>query len=268
MIRDITLGQYYNADSVIHRLDPRTKLFISVIFLVDLFLTKNPLYFTLLGVLLILYIGLSRVPISFILRGLKPVWILLAFSFLMNLFERTGTPVVTVGPIAVTDTGIRNGCFVVLRMIMMILGTSIMTYTTQPTDLTDGMEQGLGWMRHLGVPVHDIAMMLSIALRFIPVLIEELNRVMQAQTSRGASLDEGSIMERIKALVPICIPLFVSATRRADALAVAMESRCYQGGGRTKLHPLKRSIPDYIAYAIMWIVFFTGVFVMFHAFSA
>ena len=266
MIRDITLGQYYNADSLIHRLDPRTKLFVSVMFLITLFLTKNILYFTLLAILLALYIRMSKVPFRYIVRGLKPIWVLLAFSFVMNLFEKTGTPLLTWGPVTITDIGIRNGCFVVLRMTMMILGTSIMTYTTQPTDLTDGIEQGLGWLRHFGVPVHDIAMMLSIALRFIPVLVEELNRILHAQISRGADFEEGSLAARIRALVPVCIPLFVSATRRADALAVAMESRCYQGGARTKLHPLKRSVPDYIFYAIMWIVFFTGVFVMFHAF--
>lgn len=267
MIRDVTLGQYYKIDSVIHRLNPRTKLFWTFMFLIALFMTKNVYYFSALIVVLIVYIALSKVPVRYMLRGLKPVVILILFSMIMNLFERNGTVVFTFWKFHITDTGIRNAVFIGVRMVMMILGTSVMTYTTIPTDLTDGIEQSFHWMERFHVPVRDVAMMMSIALRFIPVLVEELDRIMKAQMSRGAVFHEGGIYQRVKALVPVIIPLFVSAVRRAQELALAMEARCYHGGeGRTRLHPLTRGLADVVVYIFGWLLFIAGVIIMFRAF--
>lgn len=268
MMRDITLGQYYIGNSFIHRLDPRTKLFGTFMFLIALFLTKNPVYFGMLIIMLAVYVRLSRVPVSYILRGLKPIIILILFSMVLNLFHKNGTVVLEWWIFKITDYGIKNAFIVGLRMTMMILGTSIMTYTTLPTDITDGIEKQFHWLEIFHVPVHDIAMMMTIALRFIPVLVDELNRLMKAQMSRGASFHEGNLLQRLKSMLPVLIPLFVAAARRAEDLAMAMESRCYHGGqGRTKLYPLKRSFRDYIVYVIIWLMFLSGVVVMIRAYS-
>ncbi|MDE5967328.1 MAG: energy-coupling factor transporter transmembrane protein EcfT [Lachnospiraceae bacterium] len=268
MIRDITLGQYYDTDSVIHRLDARTKLFGTFMFLIALFLTKNPIYYSILIFLLIVYIYMSRVPVSYMLRGLKPVFFLILFSMALNLFKKNGTVICEWWVFRITDYGVENALFVGARMVMMILGASVLTYTTLPTDLTDGLEAQFHWMERFQVPVHDIAMMMSIALRFIPVLVEELNRLMKAQMSRGAEFEEGNLIERLKAMLPVIVPLFVAAARRAEDLAIAMEARCYHGGvGRTKMFPLKRGWKDYLAYVIIWLMFLGGFVVMIKAYS-
>lgn len=268
MIRDITLGQYYYTDSVIHRMDARTKLFGTFMFLISLFLTKNPIYYSILIFLLMIYIYMSRVPVSYMLRGLKPVFFLILFAMALNLLKKSGTVIFEWRFFQITDYGVKSALFVGARMVMMILGASVLTYSTLPTDLTDGLEAQFHWMERFHVPVHDMAMMMSIALRFIPVLVEELNRLMKAQMSRGAEFEEGSILVRLKAMLPVIVPLFVAAARRAEDLAIAMDARCYHGGaGRTKMYPLKRGFKDYLAYVIIWLMFLAGFVVMIKAYS-
>ena len=261
-MREITLGQYYKVDSVVHRLDSRTKLFFTVVFLIATLLAKNSFCFLLLICGMMMYIGLSKVPIAFMLRGLKPIILIILFSMLMHLFTKSGNVIWSLGWIRFTDLGIRNAVFTGLRLILMILGASVLTYTTLPTDLADGMEKSLHWMEHLHVPVHDVTMMMSIALRFIPVLVEELNRIMKVQMSRGVSFDEGNVLVRLKKLVPVIVPLFVSAVRRSSDLAMAMDARCYHGGeGRTKLTPPKYQIRDYAAYVFL-LLYAAGLLVL------
>lgn len=261
-MREITLGQYYKADSVVHRLDPRTKLSFTVVFLIAVLLSKNLFCFLLLICGMMMYIGLSKVPLTFMLRGLKPIILIILFSMLMHLFTRSGNVIWSFGWIRFTDLGVRNAVFTGLRLILMILGASVLTYTTLPTDLADGMEKNLHWIEHLHVPVHDVSMMMSIALRFIPVLVEELNRIMKVQMSRGVSFDEGTVLVRLKKLVPVIVPLFVSAVRRSGDLAMAMDARCYHGGeGRTKLTPLKYQIRDYAAYGFL-VLYVAGLLVL------
>lgn len=252
MIRDITLGQYYPADSVLHRLDPRVKLCGTLLYVISLFLFQSFTGYIVASVFLVSMIVLSHVPVSFMFRGLKAVLILLILTAVLNVFLTPGRELVTFWKITITIEGLRLAGFMVLRLVYLIIGSSIMTLTTTPSNLTDGLEKGLGWMKILKVPVHEIAMMMSIALTFIPVLLEETDKIIKAQQSRGADFDSGNIIRRAKALVPILVPLFVSAFRRANDLAIAMEARCYRGGdGRTKLHPLKYVMRDYIAYAVL-----------------
>ncbi len=267
MIRDITLGQYYNVDSLIHRLNPRTKLFWTFVFVIILFMSKNPCYYLGLIAVLAVYIRLSKVPFSYMLRGCRPVAWLILFSMVMGFFTKSGEVVFSLWIFQVTDEGIRNAVFTGLRMVMIILVTSVMTYTTLPTDLTDGMEESFHWMKHFHVPVHDVAMMMSVALTFLPVLAEELDRIMNAQKCRGAVFHEGSPVKRIKAMMPVIVPLFVSAVRRANELALAMEARCYcGGGGRTRLHPLERGAADIVVYMFAWLLLITGGIVMLKAY--
>ena len=252
MIRDITLGQYYPADSVLHRLDPRVKLCGTLIYVISLFLFQSFTGYIVATIFLVSMIVLSKVPVSFMLRGLKAIFILLIFTAVLNAFLTPGRELVHFWKITITIEGVRLAAFMVLRLIYLIVGSSVMTLTTTPSSLTDGLEKGLGWMKALRVPVHEIAMMMSIALTFIPILLEETDKIMKAQQARGADFESGNIFRRIRALVPILVPLFVSAFRRANDLALAMEARCYRGGeGRTKLHPLKYVGRDYIAYAIL-----------------
>ena len=252
MIRDITLGQFYPAESVLHRLDPRVKLCGTLIYVISLFLFQSFTGYIVASVFLVSMMIISHVPVSFMLRGLKAVIILLVFTAALNIFLTPGRELVSFWKIKITIEGLRFAAFMVLRLIYLIVGSSIMTLTTTPSSLTDGLEKGLGWLRIFKVPVHEIAMMMSIALTFIPILLEETDKIIKAQQARGADFESGNILRRIKALVPILVPLFVSAFRRANDLALAMESRCYRGGdGRTKLHPLKYALRDYIAYAIL-----------------
>lgn len=252
MIRDITLGQYYPADSVLHRLDPRVKLCGTFIYVISLFLFQSFTGYIVATVFLVSMIVISRVPFGFMVRGLKAIFILLILTAVLNAFLTPGRELVTFWKITITIEGIRLAAFMVLRLVYLIIGSSIMTLTTTPSSLTDGLEKGLGWLKVLKVPVHEIAMMMSIALTFIPVLLEETDKIMKAQQARGADFESGNIIRRVRSLVPILVPLFVSAFRRANDLALAMESRCYRGGeGRTKMRPLKYTARDYTAYAIL-----------------
>ena len=252
MIRDITLGQYYPADSVLHRLDPRVKLAGTLLYVISLFLFQSYTGYIVATVFLVSMIIISRVPFTFMIRGLRAVMILLLFTAVLNVFLTPGRELVSFWKFTITIEGAKMAGFMILRLTYLIIGSSIMTLTTTPSNLTDGLEKGLGWMKIMKIPVHEIAMMMSIALTFIPVLLEETDKIMKAQQSRGADFESGNIFRRVKAMVPILVPLFVSAFRRANDLAIAMESRCYRGGdGRTKLHPLRYEARDFIAYAIL-----------------
>lgn len=253
MIRDITIGQYYKAESWVHRLDPRVKLVGTLLFLISLFLTRSITTYLLATLWLIIVIKSSKVPFRFVIRGLKAIVILLIITALLNLFMLKGGDVlVHVWKFTITEEGVATTLYIAIRLIYLIIGSSIMTLTTTPTELTDGIESLLKPLTRLHVPVHEIAMMMSIALRFIPILLEETDKIMKAQLARGADFESGNIFHRVKAMVPILVPLFVSAFRRANDLALAMEARCYHGGeGRTRMKPLHYLRRDYLAYAAM-----------------
>lgn len=269
MIRDITIGQYYPAQSRIHSLDPRVKIVCTLLFLVSLFIQNSLLGYVCATIFLGTVIHLSKVPLKYILKGLKPVVILLLFTVVMNLFlTRGGAALVHFWIFTITENGLRTSVFMAVRLMYLVAGSSIMTFTTSPNGLTDGMEKLLHPLNRINVPVHEVAMMMSIALRFIPILLEETDKIMKAQMARGADFESGNIIQRAKAMVPILVPLFVSAFRRANDLALAMESRCYHGGeGRTKMKPLKYKSRDRIAYALTLIyvavIFVVGRFVPF-----
>lgn len=252
MIRDITIGQYYPADSVIHRLDPRTKLVGTLVFIFSLFLFRSFAAYFVATVFLAGVIRLSKVPFKFMVRGLKAIFILLLITVAFNLFLTPGTPLLKIWKITVTKEGMQTAIFMALRLIYLIIGSSVMTLTTTPNQLTDGMEKGLRPLNKIHVPVHDVAMMMSIALRFIPLLLEETDKIMKAQMARGADFESGGIIQKAKSMVPLLVPLFISAFRRANDLAMAMEARGYHGGeGRTKMKPLRYQKCDYAAYLTM-----------------
>lgn len=259
MIRDITLGQYYPAGSILHKLDPRVKLVGTMIFLIAVFSYRGIPGLVCITVCLAALIKLSKVPFSYMVKGLRAIVVLLALTCVFNLFLTPGEVVFSFWKVTITKEGINLSFRMVLRLIYLILGTSLMTLTTTPNQLTDGLEQGLKPLNRIHVPVHELAMMMSIALRFIPILIEETDKIMKAQTARGANFDEGGLIQKAKSMVPLLVPLFISAFRRANDLALAMEARCYHGGeGRTKLHPLRYQTRDYVAYVLM-LVFLAGV---------
>ena len=252
MIREITLGQYYPVDSVLHRLDPRTKLFGTMVFIVSLFLADGLAAYGVATLFLVLVIRLSRVPFSFMVRGLKAILFLLLISVSFNLFLTPGTEIFRLGFLKLTWEGLRLAGFMALRLIYLVIGSSVMTLTTTPNELTDGLEKSMGFMNRVGVPVHEISMMMSIALRFIPILVEETDKIMKAQMARGADFESGNLIKKAKSLVPLLVPLFISAFRRANDLAMAMEARCYRGGEhRTKMKPLIYQKRDRIAYAVV-----------------
>ena len=253
MIRDITLGQYYPADSILHKLDPRVKLVGTIGFLVALFLINGWQGYVIATLFLASVIKLSRVPFKFMVKGLKAIFIILMVTLVFNLFLTPGDVVlVSFWKFKITDKGLRTAIFMAVRLVYLILGSSVMTLTTTANDLTDGLESLLGPLKKLHVPVHEVAMMMSIALRFIPILLEETDKIMRAQIARGADFEHGNLIQRAKALVPILVPLFISAFRRANDLAMAMEARCYHGGeGRTKMKPLVYARRDYEAYLIL-----------------
>ena len=246
MLKDITLGQFFPGDTPIHKLDPRTKLLCVILYIVALFNAKGPLTYGIMIAVLAVCILVSRVEWRALTRGLKPVYFIVAFTAIMNMFFTSGTPVADVWLLRhITWEGIISAVQMVLRIVMLIMGTFLMTYTTSPIALTDGLEHLLSPLKKLRFPVHELAMMMSIALRFIPTLIEETDKIMSAQKARGADFESGNIFQRAKALVPILVPLFISAFRRADELATAMECRCYHGGqGRTALHVLRYRAAD------------------------
>lgn len=253
MIRDITIGQYYPAESVIHKLDPRVKLFSTLIFIVALFSFRGLLGFAIITAALVAVIRLSKVPFKFMVKGLKAILILLIITGVFNLFLTPGDVVFwEFGPFQLTDAGISSAVLMVVRLVYLILGTSLMTLTTTPNQLTDGLEKSLHPLNRIHLPVHAIAMMMSIALRFIPILLEETDKIMKAQMARGADFESGNLIHKAKSMIPLLIPLFVSAFRRADDLAMAMEARCYNGGdGRTKMKPLVYAKEDRIAYLLV-----------------
>lgn len=259
MIREITLGQYYPVDSVLHRMDPRTKLFGTMVFIISLFIADNIFGYLAATVFLVLAIRLSRVPFAFMVRGLRAVVFLLLISVSFNLFLTPGQVVFAVGFLKVTWEGLRMAGFMALRLIYLIIGSSIMTLTTTPNQLTDGLERGLGFLNKVRVPVHEISMMMSIALRFIPILVEETDKIMKAQMARGADFESGNLIQKARSMVPLLVPLFISAFRRATDLAMAMEARCYHGGqGRTKMKPLRYETRDYVAY-VFYVVYLAGM---------
>ncbi|RKJ45068.1 energy-coupling factor transporter transmembrane protein EcfT [bacterium 1XD8-76] len=256
MIRDITLGQYYQTDSVVHRLDPRVKLIATLLFICSLFVVNQAAGYVVAVVFLALAIRLSHVPFRFMVRGMRAILFLLILTFGFNLFLTPGEAVFQVWKLTVTREGITMAVRMAVRLSLLIIGSSVMTLTTTPNNLTDGLERLLKPLQKLRVPVHEIAMMMSIALRFIPILLEETDKIMKAQTARGASFDEGNLLQRAKNMVPLLVPLFISAFRRANDLAMAMEARCYRGGdGRTKMKPLHYEKRDYLTYVVLLVYF-------------
>lgn len=249
MIRDITIGQYYQTDSVIHSLDPRVKLTGTLLYIITLFFVNNIWGYLLATLALAGVIKLSGVPFGFMIRGMKSIAFLLGITVIFNMFLTPGEALVSFWIFRLTKEGIRTAVFMGWRLCLLIMASSLMTLTTTPNHLTDGMEKALHRFNKLGVPVHEMAMMMSISLRFIPILLEETDKIMKAQIARGADFETGNLIQKAKAMVPLLVPLFISAFRRANDLAMAMESRCYRGGeGRTKMKPLLYGRADHIAY--------------------
>ena len=262
MLREITLGQYYPAKSILHSLDPRVKLFSTLIFIITLFSVDNVVLFAIVLLTLIGIIKMSHVPFSFMVKGLRSIVVLLIIAGLFNLFLTPGITIFSFGFLKISDVGLKNAVLMTSRMILLIIGTSVMTLTTTPNQLTDGLEKSLGFLKKFNVPVHEISMMMSIALRFIPILIEETDKIMKAQMARGADFETGGLIKKAKNMVPLLVPLFVSAFRRANDLSYAMEARCYNGGeGRTKMRPLNYSSLDQRAYIciVAYIIIFYAV---------
>ena len=253
VLKDITLGQYFPGNSFLHKLDPRMKLVLTIVYIVLLFAASNPLGLTLSILFLALMYKVAQIPFKMILKSLKPILPIVVFTAVLNLFfvSGEGDPLVKLGFLTIYAEGVRYAVLMAVRVMALIAGTSLLTYTTSPIVLTDAIEQLLKPLGKLHFPVHELAMMMSIALRFIPTLIEETDKIMNAQKARGAQLDTGKMTDRVKALVPVLIPLFISAFRRADELAMAMECRCYRGGtGRTRLKVLRCEKQDYIDLAV------------------
>ena len=253
MLKDITLGQYFPGNSVIHRLDPRTKLIMLVVYIVALFMAVNWVSYALMAAFLVIVIKISTIPPKSIIRGMKPLVMILVFTGVLNLFFTTGEgePLLDFWIFTVYAEGLQRAVFMVIRILLLISGTFLLTYTTSPISLTDGLESLMNPLKVIKVPVHELSMMMCIALRFIPTLIEETDKIMSAQKARGADFESGSLMDKAKALVPILVPLFISAFRRADELATAMECRCYQGGeGRTKMKLLRYTLWDFKSFGV------------------
>lgn len=260
MLRDVTIGQYYPAESVLHKLDPRVKLVFTIGYVISLFLVDDWIGYGIAALALALAVMISKVPFSYIVRGLKPIIWLILFTTLMNLFWTPGKAVWQWGLVKITQEGLLKSVYMAIRLFLLIIGSSLMTLTTTPNQLTDGLEKLMKPLAKVKVPVHDIALMMSIALRFIPILTEESDKIRKAQMARGAEFEKGNILKRANQLLSLLVPLFVSASRRAMELAMAMESRCYHGGeGRTKMKPLHYKKMDYAAYMIG--VFYLGIII-------
>ncbi len=265
MIRDITIGQYYQVESLVHKLDPRVKLAATAVYVVSLFIVSNLWGYLLATAVLAAVIKVSNVPFKFIAKGMKAIILILMITVIFNMFLTPGDPIVSFWIFKLTREGIVLAVFMAWRLILLIIGSSLMTFTTTPNHLTDGLEKALHPFNKIKMPVHEISMMMSIALRFIPILLEETDKIMRAQIARGADFESGNIIQRGKAMVPLLVPLFISAFRRANDLAMAMEARCYRGGdGRTKMKPLKYKKRDRVAYAsiLLYLGFMTmiGIF--------
>ena len=262
MISDITLGQFFPGYSPIHKLDPRTKIILATLFIVAVFVANNPASFLLIGVVALILVAVSRISMSVILKGIKPILFILLFTALINIFmtKGEGAPLVEFWIIKIYKEGIIRAILMALRVIILIIGTSILlTYTTSPMDLTDAMERLLSPLKKIGLPIHEFAMMMSLALRFVPTLIEETEKIINAQKARGADFETGNLLQRARALIPILIPLFVSSFTRATELATAMECRCYTGGeGRTRMREMHLTAVDW-AVALLFLLFFAAI---------
>ncbi|MGD9567260.1 MAG: energy-coupling factor transporter transmembrane protein EcfT [Sedimentibacter sp.] len=256
MFKNLTIGQHYPVDSPVHELDPRVKIIMTFVFIISLFLIESFTTYLVVAVFLTIAIMLSKVPIKFVIRGLRPILMIIVITFIINLLMTPGKIVFQLGFIKITEEGLKQAGFMAIRLTLLIMGTSLLTLTTSPIILTDGIEALLKPFKRFGLPAHELAMMMTIALRFIPTLMEETEKIMKAQKSRGADFESGNIMSRAKNLVPLLVPLFISAFRRADELAMAMEARCYRGGeNRTRMRQLKISKGDYVASGIFFIYF-------------
>ena len=261
MIRDITLGQYYPGNSYVHKLDPRVKIMATLLYIVSLFVVDDFLGFAVAFVGLAVVIAVSKVPLKFILRGLKPVFLIISFTFIINMFMIKGEVLVSLGFLTITREGLRTAVFMAVRLVLLIIGSSLLTLTTKPISLTDGIEALLSPFKKIGLPAHELAMMMTIALRFIPTLLEETDKIMKAQQARGADFESGNIIRRAKDLVPILVPLFISAFRIAQDLAMAMEARCYGGDiKRTRMNGMKLRSGDFVASAIF--IVFIGLIIL------
>ena len=251
MLTDITIGQFFPGSSLLHRLDPRTKIILLFFFILGIFVFDTPASYALLSAFTIVLIQVSKVPFRMMLKSLKPLWWILLFTFLIHLCSTPGESFLHVWLFDLTYAGFKQGFFVCLRLILLILLSSLLTFTTSPLALTDALETLMGPLKRFGLPAHELAMMMTIALRFVPTLIEETDKIMKAQQSRGSDFTTGNLLKRLKSLIPILVPLFISAFRRADELAMAMEARCYRGGiGRTQMKALKVQAIDYVAYGV------------------
>lgn len=249
MLREITIGQYYATDSLLHRLDPRVKIAGTLLYIISLFLVHHYIGLVVAALVFGVMVRMSNVPFRFIVKGLKPIMMMLVFTALLHLFCTPGKAIFSLGVLHITIEGVQKCIFLTVRLTLMMIGSSLMTLTTTPNQLTDGIEQMLRPLRKLHVPVHEFALMMSIALRFIPILMEELDKIMKAQLARGADFESGNFLHRLKNMLPILLPLFASAMRRANELAYAMDARCYHGGeGRIKMKPLRYGYRDMIGY--------------------
>ena len=252
MIRDITLGQYYPGDSCVHRLDARTKIIATLLYLIELFIVNNFYGFLIAAAALFAVIAISKVPLKFIFRGLTAVFLIIAFTFVLNLFMVDGRVLWHWKFLTITYEGLMRAFFMAVRLVLIIIGSSIMTLTTKPVELTDGLEKLLSPFSKIGLPSHEIALMMTIALRFIPTLMEETDKIIKAQQARGADFESGNLFQRAKSLIPILVPLFVSSFRIAQDLALAMEARCYHGGpGRTRMNEIRFDRGDAVAAVLM-----------------
>ena len=261
MLRDITLGQYFPGKSWIHKLDPRIKIIATLLFIIELFIVDNFIGFLIAGIVLGILIAVSKVPVSYIMRGLKPILLILIFTFALNMFMVDGRILWQWKCLKIPAEGLEVAVFMAIRLVLLLMGSSMLTLCTRPLALTDGIERLLSPFKKIGLPAHDIAMMMTIALRFIPTLLEEADKIMKAQQARGADFESGGLMKRAKSLIPILVPLFVGAFRIAQDLAMAMEARCYRGGeNRTRMNEMKFRKRDYAAIVMM--VLFLAVIII------
>jgi len=261
MFKNLTIGQHYPVESPVHDLDPRVKIIMTFVYIISLFLVESFSTYLMVIVFLAIAIKISKVPIKFVIKGLKPILMIIIITFIINLLMTPGKVIFQAGFIKVTEEGLKQAGFMAIRLTLLIMGTSLLTLTTSPIILTDGIESLLKPFKRFGLPAHELAMMMTIALRFIPTLMEETEKIMKAQKSRGADFESGNIMSRAKNLVPLLVPLFISAFRRADELAMAMEARCYRGGeNRTRMRQLKISKGDYLA-SIFFVVYFAAIII-------
>ena len=268
MLKDITLGQYYPTNSRIHKLDPRVKIMFTFVFMITIFMINKFYPFLLMVFFLGILSKTSKIPSKYLIKGVKPLWPLLVITFLINALLTQGEILWSWAFFKVTYEGLRIGAFMIIRLTLLIIGTSLLTLTTAPIELTDGIEKLLNPFKKIGLPAHEIAMMMTIALRFIPTLLEETDKIMKAQMARGADFESKNLIERAKSLVPLLVPLFISAFRRADELAMAMEARCYRGGeGRTRMNEISMTKADYRAFIVSSIIMIMVAFTRFFNFG-